>query len=127
MTCRGIEGKDSCGKRAIRKSLCSFRLTALCDIIADMRADSPSYLAHFGVEPSTVRGPCWVRVMGSVTDTSRRPCAEAQPTGDGRDRAFSDAAVRSLAAKEVYLMAVCRVLALTMRLAGTPRPRLPQA
>jgi len=64
MTCRGIEDKNSCGKRAIRKSLSSFRLTALCDIIADMRADSPSYLAHFGVEPSTVRGPCCVRVMG---------------------------------------------------------------
>lgn len=79
----------------MRKSLCSFRLTALCDIIADMRADSPSYLA--------------------------------QPTGDGCDRAFSDAAVSSLAAKEVYPIALCRVLAITMCLAGTPRPTLPQA
>ena len=59
MTCRGIEGKDSCGKCGIRKSLCSFRLTALYDII--------------------------------------------------------------------YPMALCRVLAIIMRLTETPRPTVPQA
>lgn len=48
----GIEGKDSCGKRAVRKSLYSFRRTARWDIMADMRADFPSYLDHIGVEPS---------------------------------------------------------------------------